>query len=192
MMKKIVWCMVAGLVLAGCASELTTREKGAVTGAAIGAGTGAIIGSQTGKGGAGAVIGGAIGAVSGAVIGDAIQTEQQRRQAQSPAPPRTASVQAPGQYSGDPTRGEIVNATRWRIKVYIDVDPGRMDGASSLSLGPQESVPANLDIGAHRIVAQAFVDTQFGQRLVGKYDRTITVDPRASGWTVRLGDNDFR
>ncbi len=73
-MKKL-GALLTGLLLAtACAGgPATTREKGALTGAAIGAGTGAIIGSQTGHTGTGALIGGGIGAVSGAVIGDAIQ-----------------------------------------------------------------------------------------------------------------------
>ncbi|MEE8224818.1 MAG: hypothetical protein V3R42_03775, partial [candidate division NC10 bacterium] len=62
----------------------------------------------------------------------------------------------------------------------------------SLWLGPNEAQPANLDIGQHRIVARAYVDTQFGQRLVGRYDKTVTVDPRSSGWSLRFGEGDFR
>ena len=84
--------LLTGLLLASAcaAGPATTREKGALTGAAIGAGTGAIIGSQTGKAGTGALIGGGIGGVSGAIVGDAIQAKEQ-----APAAPPPAATPAP-------------------------------------------------------------------------------------------------
>jgi hypothetical protein len=48
-----------------------------------------------------------------------------------------------------------------------------------------------LDVGQHRVVAQAFVDTQLGRRLVGTFDRTLTVDPRAPGWTIHFFPANF-
>lgn len=48
-----------------------------------------------------------------------------------------------------------------------------------------------LDIGKHRIVAQAFVDTQSGGRLVGTFDQILAVDPRAPGWTIRFFEANF-
>ncbi len=203
-MKKL-GALLTGLLLASaCAGgPATTREKGALTGAAIGAGTGAIIGSQTGKAGTGALIGGAIGGVTGAIVGGAIQEQEQQRVQGAPVPPppqpgaagypqQQAGVSVPGQYQGDPTRGELVNESRWRVAVYIDTDPGPRDSTPTLWLGPTEAQPANLDIGEHRIVARAYVDTQFGRRLVGRYDKTIAVDPRSTGWSLRFGDGDFR
>lgn len=175
-------------------------EKGALAGAALGAGTGAIIGSQTGDAGPGALIGGAIGGVSGALVGGAIQ-EQERRVGAGAAPlaqpgttsyPQQAGISVPGQYLGDPTRGELSNATRWRVAVFIDTDPGPQSATPSVWLGPDEARPANLDIGPHRIIARAYVDTQFGPRLVGRYDKTIAVDPRSAGWSLRFGEGDFR
>jgi hypothetical protein len=194
-MKAIGPVMVGLLLLTACAGgPATTREKGALTGAAIGAGTGAIIGSQTGNAGTGAAIGGAIGVVTGAIVGGAIQEQEERQRAGAVAPPPSAQpgVSVPGQYLGDPTRGELTNTTRWRVAVYIDADTGQQNSTPSLWLGPNEAWPANLDIGQHRIMAQAYVDTQFGERLVGRYDRTITVDPRSAGWNLRLGEGDFR
>ena len=200
---RVFGALTAGMLLAsGCAGgPATTREKGALTGAAIGAGTGAIIGSQTGNAGTGALIGGAIGGVSGVIVGGAIQEQEQRLGGAVPppsAPPgptaypqQQPGVSVPAQYLGDPTRGELANATRWRVAVYIDADPGQQSSTPSLWLGPNESRPANLDIGQHRILAQAFVDTQFGPRLVGRYDKTITVDPRSTGWSLRFGDGEF-
>lgn len=199
---RIIIVLAVGMFLASaCAGgPATTREKGVLTGAAIGAGTGAIIGSQTGKAGPGALIGGAIGGVSGAIMGGAVQEQEQRLGSAVPSPghpqagaypPGQAAISVPGQYLGDPTRGELANTTRWRVTVYIDADPGYQN-STSLRLAPNETQPANLDIGQHRIIAQAFVDTQFGPRLVGRYDKTITVDPRATGWSLRFGEADFR
>lgn len=201
MRLRLFGALTAGLFLAsGCAGgPATTREQGVLAGAAIGAGTGAIIGSQTGNAGTGALIGGAIGGVSGALIGGAIQEQEQRLGSGVP-PPQPGTVFYPsgqggvavgGQYLGDPTRGEVANATRWRVAVYVDAAPGLQSSSPTFWLGPHEVQPANLDIGPHRIIAQAFVDTQFGPRLVGQYDKTISVDPRSSGWSLRFGDGDF-
>ena len=191
-MRTISGLTAALLLVTACAGgPATTREKGALTGAVIGAGTGAIIGSQTGNAGAGAAIGGAIGGVTGAILGGAVQ-ERERQPGATTYPQQQGGISVPGQYTGDPTRGELANATRWRVAVYVDADPGQGNSNPSLWLGPNEAQPANLDIGQHRIVARAYVDTQFGQRLVGRYDKTVTVDPRSSGWSLRFGEGDFR
>ncbi len=204
MRTRTVGAVMVGLFfVSACAGgPATTREKGALTGAALGAGTGAVIGSQTGNAGSGAAIGGVIGGLTGAIVGGAIQEQEQQRvavvgpvpSAQSRAPgypQQQPGVWVPGQYSGDPTRGELANATRWRVAVYIDTASSQQNVTPSLWLGPNETQPANLDIGNHRIMAQAYVDTQFGPRLVGRYDQTVTVDPRSTGWSLRLGEGDF-
>ncbi len=67
------------LLLAGCATPLTPRESGTLTGAGIGAATGAVLGGIAGSAGEGAAIGAAVGAVTGLLAGDAIQTEQAAR-----------------------------------------------------------------------------------------------------------------
>ena len=54
-----------------------------------------------------------------------------------------------------------------------------------------DSAPAILDIGQHRIVAQAYVDTQLGRRLVGTFDQILSVDPRAPGWTIHFFPTQF-
>ncbi|MBI2457804.1 MAG: glycine zipper 2TM domain-containing protein [candidate division NC10 bacterium] len=91
--RQIVIVLAVALAVAGCATPLTTREKGALTGGAIGAGAGAAIGSTTGHAGTGALIGAGVGAVSGALIGDAMQANEQRQAA--PAPPAAAPPAAP-------------------------------------------------------------------------------------------------
>ncbi len=101
-MKKLA-LIALGLLLVGCATPLTTREQGVLTGVILGAGTGAVLGSLSGHAGAGAAIGGAAGAITGGLIGDAIQAEQSKAvptYAQPPAPPRPSggSIWVPGHY----------------------------------------------------------------------------------------------
>jgi hypothetical protein len=86
----------------------------------------------------------------------------------------------------------LVNGTRWRIEVFVDGNPEALESSSAIPLNPQEARQHNLDLGPHRVIARAYMDTQFGTRMVGKYDRTIQVDPRGNGWTLRFGENDFR
>ena len=84
--------------------------------------------------------------------------------------------------------GVITNGTQWEIHVFIDLPPG---SPTPLVLGPGTQAPVVLDVGQHRVVAQAFVDTQLGRRLVGTFDRTLTVDPRAPGWTIHFVPANF-
>ncbi|HEY7676553.1 MAG TPA: YMGG-like glycine zipper-containing protein [Candidatus Methylomirabilis sp.] len=105
-----------------------------------------------------------------------------------PPPP---GPQASGMPAGDPTRGQLQNTTPWRIQLFIDQDPNALAGAQPITLNPNEVRPQSLDIGPHRILAQAFVETQFGVRTVGRIDRMIQVDPRGAGWSLRFGERDF-
>ena len=72
--------------------------------------------------------------------------------------------------------------------MFIDHPPG---SPGPLVPGPGTQVPVLLDIGPHRVIAQAYVDTQLGRRLVGTFDRTLTVDPRAPGWTIHFFPANF-
>lgn len=88
------------LVLEGCATPLSPRESGTLTGAGVGAATGAAIGGLAGAPGKGAAIGAAVGAVTGALTGDAIQSEQADRAyasryayASPPYPPPSGTLQ---------------------------------------------------------------------------------------------------
>src|SRR5574341_2429380 len=198
--RLLVLVLGAALLAAGCGGELTTREKGTFGAAALGAARGAIIGAAVGSPGAGAAIGAGVGALGGTLVGGAMQeqerkAETQQSQVSSPPPPPPASTPPPSQQarvapSGDPTRGQIENGTRWRVQVYVDQDPNRLAQAPFLTLNPGDLVPQNLDIGTRRIIAQAFVDTQFGTRTVGRFDRSIQVDPRGSGWSLRFTEGD--
>jgi len=84
---RLVGVLGLGMLVVSCATPLSTREKGALTGGAIGAGAGALIGSTTGHAGAGALIGAGVGLLSGALIGDAMQAQEQRPAAAVPPPP---------------------------------------------------------------------------------------------------------
>jgi hypothetical protein len=198
-------------VLAGCAAGGgETTAKGAI----LGAGSGALIGAGIGKG-----QGAALGALIGGLLGVLVGAEVERAQAGTgplasppppppPSPPPTAAAlpgpppaghwavvaPAPPPPPGtpvpppDPTRGVVTNSTPWEVLVFIDAPPGSPD---PLVLRSGGSAPVNLDIGRHRIVAQAFVDTQFGRRLVGTFDQILQVDPRAPGWTIRFFEANF-
>ena len=160
--------------------------------------------------GLGALIGGLVGALAGEVI-------QQRTAAaapSAPAPPPAGAPPAPpgpGQWSvvtappppppvgppppaghpgrpPDPTMGVITNGTQWEIQVFLDNPPG---SPGPLVLQPGMQAPVVLDIGQHRVIAHAFVETQLGRRLVGTFDRTLMVDPRAPGWTIHFFPANF-
>ncbi|MFQ5656912.1 MAG: hypothetical protein ACE5G5_05180 [Candidatus Methylomirabilales bacterium] len=101
----------------------------------------------------------------------------------------TQSVAAP---NADPTVGRLINETRWRVEVFINADPDSLKTAPSMTLNPRDTRPSHLDLGPHRIIALAFVDTQFGTRMVGQYDRTVQVNPRGIGWSLRFTEGVFR
>ena len=67
------------IIVSGCSTPLTTREKGAGIGALGGAAAGGIIGSAVGHPGAGAAIGGALGLGAGALVGDQLQGQEQKQ-----------------------------------------------------------------------------------------------------------------
>jgi hypothetical protein len=91
--NRVLKALGLAILIAGCSTPLSTREKGALAGGAVGAGAGAVIGSTTEHTGTGALIGAGVGAVSGALIGDAMQANEQRQAAPArlpAAPPATA------------------------------------------------------------------------------------------------------
>lgn len=216
MRRWLIFIALTALLSACAQRPLSMREQGALTGAALGAGTGALIGSATGKTGTGAAIGAGVGLLTGAIVGGAIEANrgeppyaaavpaqpqptamgQPTHQAGYPSPYQT-SYPSPYQTANvpstpDPTIGQFVNGTRWRIEVFVDGNPEALESSSAILLNPQEARQHNLDLGPHRVIARAYADTQFGTRMVGKYDRTIQVDPRGTGWTLRFGEGDFR
>lgn len=182
--------LLIALVLAGCATP-------GQTGAAMGASAGAVAGAAMGRNAGSAALGAIFGGIAGAIIGEtAAQSPYRSPQAGPPPPPRgyvpppppPPGVTVTSPQPADPTKGVMINGTRWEVNVFVDVAP---NGSPTLILRPTESVPVNLDIGPHRIVARAFVDTQFGKRPVGTFDQTLRVDARASGWSIRFIEQNF-
>lgn len=197
--QAFILALIVPVVAAGCATAPPAAQQGAVIGAGVGAATGAVVGAATGGSpGKGAALGAVIGGLGGAIAGDVYQQGQQRayeqgRQeaARAGAPqPGGPPVTGQGAYAPDPTRGEISNSTRWEVQIHLDQQAGDL-GSPTFVLNPQETRPVNLDIGQHRIIAKALVNTQFGRRPVGTYDRVVTVDPRSSGWSIRFVETSF-
>ena len=199
--QTFILALILPLVAAGCATPPTPAQQGAIIGAGAGAATGAVVGAATkGSPGTGALLGAIIGGLGGAIAGDIYQQGQQRAYEQGrqdaarsgvPQPgPGGPPVTGQGPYAPDPTRGEVSNNTRWEVEIHLDQQPGKL-GSPTFVLNPQESRPVNLDIGQHRIIAKAFVTTQFGKRPVGTFDRMVTVDPRSSGWSIRFVETSF-
>jgi hypothetical protein len=193
---------VIGMVAVGCTA--TTTQKGAAIGAAGGAVLGQAIGRDTKSTLLGAAAGGLAGALAGEQVGkqqealrsaqnEAAETRRELEQLKSGQgqPARAAATYNQGQYRADPTVGEFSNNTRWVVKVYVDAPTNDLKRVPQLSLEPYETVPANLDVGEHRVSAVASVKTQFGERTVGRYDKVIQVDPRGDGWRVSFDETSF-
>jgi hypothetical protein len=166
-----------------------------MVGTAAGAASGALIGSRLGSGSQnGALIGAGLGALLGMLIGDAVQQRESDTPPGAPPPtPRPATSGANRAAAGDPTKGEFINGTTWLVRVYIDPpDPEDLEKTTPILLRPVEKVSWGLGAGQYRIVAQAYAGPQDGEQLVGRFDRTIQIDIRRSGWFLEFGEEDFR
>jgi hypothetical protein len=166
-----------------------------VVGATAGAAAGALIGRGLGGGGGtGALVAAGLGALIGMLVGDHLQAKQPdpASTAPQPAPPRPPTPGPSRPAAGDPTKGEFINGTSWLLRVYINPDPEDLEKTTPIVLQPVEKVPWGLDVGQYRIIARAYAGTQYGERLVGRYDRTIEIDIRRAGWFLEFGEEDFR
>lgn len=182
--------MVALFGIALTLSSCTATEQGALIGTGIGAGSGLAIGKRT----SGALIGAGGGALLGALAGSAIDQHdkakaQERRVSELEQQQRAQGVAGPA--STDPTAGEVLNDTRWTVNVYVDSSSGQVRRTPTLVLMPRETKAYSMDLGQHRVMAEAFVSTQYGPRYVGKYDHVVNIDPKGSGWRVRFNENSF-
>lgn len=171
----------------GCA----TYDSSVPASTGIGAAGGALLGYGLTGTAAGAAAGAGAGALAGALTGVAID-ESRRAHAAQPAYPPAAGSGGPVPHSPryaatvDPTRGELVNHTGWRLKVYVD------DSPEPIWVEPGNRIPLDLDVGNHDIMVTAYVDTKFGERVAGSHRRQIQVDPRGSGWSLTLEEKMFR
>ena len=190
--------LLAGtLFVAGC----TSTQSGTGAGAGIGAVIGALAGQAIGRNTTGTLIGAGAGALAGAMVGNTVgqAKEQEETDArlrriesrQASARPQGSPVTGTGRHQSDPTSGQLTNATSWVIQVFIDREPSSAS-APTVTMNPGETRPLNLDIGQHRVVATALVQTQFGQRKVGRYDQIINVDPRQNGFQVQFTTRSFQ
>jgi hypothetical protein len=184
--------LAACLVAAGCATYDQGSTVPASTG--LGAAAGALLGYGLTGEATGAAAGAGAGALAGAIGGVIIDETKRSKVQPAPAPAPQAYQQptpqpqaAPYAYATqpDPTSGEFNNNTGWRLEIYVD------DASNPVYLAPRQSHPLNLDIGNHQVVAKAYVSTKFGERLVGTYSRSIYVDPKGSGWSLRFDETLF-
>lgn len=108
---------------------------------------------------------------------------------QGPPPPAMGPPPAPGMSR---TPGMLVNATRWTVTVYLDVEPGRGGIPPLFTLRPGESRQLALVAGPHRIVAMSgTAPTAWASRPL-RYERQIQIDPRDRSFHLQLSEGDFR
>jgi hypothetical protein len=182
MKNRATWTMIlAGLLtVSGCA----TYDSSVPAATGIGAAGGALIGYGMTGSGTGAAIGAGAGALAGALTGVAID---ESRRASEP-PPQSYPAPAPRAYApqGDPTQGIFLNHTGWRLEVWVD------NASQPLHMQAGESYAIDLDVGVHDVFVRAYVATRSGERLAGTYQRSINVDPRGSGFSLRFEERMFR
>lgn len=109
--------------------------------------------------------------------------------------PRPAPVawQGPPPAAGIPrTSGTLVNATKWTVNVYLDVDPTIAGVPPLLTLRPGESRQLALIAGPHRIVAKLAAEAALGTAPAGRYERQIQIDPRDRSFRLQLSEGDFK
>jgi hypothetical protein len=198
---------MAALLLAGCASgRPAPQATGTAGGVAAGAAAGALLGELIGgKAGTGAAIGGALGGLIGLVIAS---YQQAAHESTGPTPstpevarpksdaevarPKTDAPPA-GSRAGDPTKGELINATGWLVRVWVDPkDPAAPDPKAAILLQPRAKAARTLEVGTYRVVASAHASTQGGERLVGRFDRTIEIEAWRPGWFLKFSDAEFQ
>ncbi|MBI3090811.1 MAG: hypothetical protein HYY96_09100 [Candidatus Tectomicrobia bacterium] len=202
---RVTFVAVLGVVvlLSGC----TSTQTGTGVGAGIGSVVGGLAGQAIGRNTASTLIGAGAGALGGAIVGGAVgqgkdqaateerlqraESQAYRSQAQPQGSPQGGSITSASSYQGDPTGGQLVNGTNWVIHVYIDREPAGGTPPTA-TMNPGDVRPLNLDVGQHRIAAAAYVQTQFGQRQVGRYDQILNVDPRGGGFKVQFSTASFQ
>jgi hypothetical protein len=190
-LRAIGWVALVALC-AGCASG--PRATGTLVGSTAGAAAGGLIGARLGKGGGNAaLVGAGLGALLGMLIGDLAQQQQSDRPSAPPPSTRRSPTSTSSPAPRDPSKGEFINGTTWLVHVYIDPsDPENLDQATPILLRPVQRVSWGLDAGQYRIVARAYSEAQTGERLMGRFDRTIQVDTQRAGWFLEFGEEDFR
>ena len=107
--------------------------------------------------------------------------------------PPPVAWQGPPQAMGAPrTPGMLVNATKWTINVYLDVEPTIAGIPPLLTLRPGESRQLALMAGPHRIIARPTAETAIGVTPAGRYERQIQINPRDRSFRLQLSEGDFK
>ena len=107
--------------------------------------------------------------------------------------PPPVAWQGPPRLTGVPrTPGVLVNATRWTVNVYLDVEPAIAEIPPLLTLRPGESRQLALVAGQHRIVARPFAETSAGAMPTARYERQIQIDPGDRSFRLQLSEGDFK
>lgn len=90
------------------------------------------------------------------------------------------------------TPGTLVNATRWTVNLYLDVEPGSGGMPPLFTLRPGESRQLALIAGPHRIVALPGTASTALVSHPLRYERQIQIDPRDRSFRLQLSEADFR
>lgn len=110
-----------------------------------------------------------------------------------PPPPMPVGWQGPSPAMGAPrTPGMLVNATKWTVNVYLDVEPTIAGIPPLFTLRPGESRQLALVAGPHRIVARSAAETAAGTAPPGLYERQIQIDPRDRSFRLQLSEGEFK
>ena len=101
--------------------------------------------------------------------------------------------QGPPPAAGIPrASGTLVNATKWTVNVYLDVEPAISGIPPLLTLRPGESRQLALIAGPHRIVARPAAEIATGAAPAGRYERQIQIDPRDRSFRLQITEEEFK
>lgn len=107
-------------------------------------------------------------------------------------PPPVAWQGPPPAMGASRTPGMLINATKWTVNVYLDVDPAIAGIPPLMTLRPGESRQLALIAGQHRIVARPTAETAVGAVPAGRYERQIQIDPRNRSFRLQLSEGEFK
>lgn len=107
--------------------------------------------------------------------------------------PPPVGWQGPPPATGMPrTPGMLINATKWTVNVYLDVEPAIAGIPPLLTLRPGESRQLALIAGPHRIVARPAAETAAGAISAGRYERQIQIDPSDRSFRLQITEGEFK
>ena len=107
-------------------------------------------------------------------------------------PPPVAWQGPPSAMGTSRTPGMLVNATKWTVNVYLDVEPAIAGIPPLLTLRPGESRQLALIAGPHRIVARPAAEAAAGAAPAGRYERQIQIDPRDRSFRLQITEEEFK